>query len=77
MSWGREHAAVTLTLDRPARRNALSVALRDAISDTMDTAVTAAWVERICVAPREVLVCAKAEVLARARFAANATTLEM
>jgi len=34
----RRDAVVTLTLDRPARRNALSIALRDAISDAIDAA---------------------------------------
>ena len=34
----RRDAVITLTLDRPARRNALSVALRDAISDAIDAA---------------------------------------
>lgn len=35
---GRDHAV--LTLNRPERRNALSVALRDAISDALDDLVT-------------------------------------
>ncbi len=34
----RNAAVLTLTLNRPARRNALSVALRDAISDAIDAA---------------------------------------
>lgn len=36
----RDGAALHLTLDRPERRNALSVALRDALSDAIDAVAT-------------------------------------
>ena len=36
----RGDGVATLTLNRPAKRNALSVALRDAISDALDELAT-------------------------------------
>jgi len=56
--------------------DALAVHLVNEVTDDLDAA-TAATVERVCAAPRDVLLRTKAKALARAGFAPGSTTLEL
>lgn len=68
-------AVVTITLNRPEKKNALSIALRDEVSDALDALAkdAAAYTTLITRASRENLLDTNAKIIQRAGIAEGDT----
>jgi enoyl-CoA hydratase/carnithine racemase len=77
-----DHGVATITLNRPAKRNALSMAVRDLVSGPLEALVGGGAARDLCTiaiagAPRAALMSTKRKALARAGIDPASPTLDL